>query len=106
MPVTITKENFEAEITNSKLPVVIDAFAPWCGPCQQMTPIFAEMEKELGSQYKFANINVDVSRDLSIQFGVTSIPTFIFIKNNQVAGKVTGYMSKDDLTAKIKESLG
>jgi thioredoxin 1 len=106
MSTLITKENFEQEVTQSKLPIVIDVFATWCGPCQQMEPIFAELEKEWGSKYKFAKINVDESRELSIQFGVTSVPTFLFIKNGQVAGKTIGYMNKEDLKAKIKETLG
>jgi thioredoxin 1 len=106
MPIAVTKENFEQEITKSPLPVVIDIFATWCGPCQQMAPHFAELEKEHGSKYKFAKINVDEAREISIQYGVTSIPTFIFIKNGSVQGKATGYMSKDDLLARIREALG
>lgn len=106
MPVSITKENFEKEIVQSKLPVVIDVYATWCGPCQYMTPILAELEKELGSSYKFAKINVDEARDLSIQYGVTSVPTFLFIKNNEVKGKVTGAMNKQELQKKIQETIG
>ena len=106
MPVSITKENFESEINKSQLPVIVDIFATWCGPCQQMAPLFAELEKEHGSKYKFAKINVDESRELSIQYGVTSIPTFLFIKNGTVQGKATGYMNKEDLLSKIHESLG
>jgi thioredoxin 1 len=106
MPVSITKENFEQEIVKSKLPVVVDVYATWCGPCQYMTPVIAELEKELGSKYKFVKINVDEARDLSIQYGVTSVPTFLFIKDNQIKGKVTGAMSKQDLLKKIQESLG
>ena len=106
MPLPITKENFEHEINKSTKPVVVDIYATWCGPCQQMAPIIDELEKEVGSHYKFVKINVDESRELSIQYGVTSIPTFLFIKNGSVQGKTTGYMSKDDLLSKIKEYLG
>ena len=106
MAVTITKENFGQEVAASKLPLVVDVFATWCGPCQQMAPLFAELEKELGHKYKFAKINVDESRELSIQFGVTSVPTFLFIKNSQIAGKTIGYTSKEDLKSKITEALG
>jgi thioredoxin 1 len=106
MPVLITKENFSQEVTDAKQPIVIDFFATWCGPCQQMEPIFAEVEQNLGDKYKFAKVNVDEARELSIQFGVTSVPTFLFIKNNEVAGKAMGYMSKEDLEAKIQEALG
>jgi thioredoxin 1 len=106
MPILITKDNFEQEITKSTKPIVLDVFATWCGPCQYMMPIFDELEKEYGSTYKFAKLNVDESREIAIQYGVTSIPTFIFIKNNEVKGKEMGYMSKEDLLKKIQKALG
>lgn len=106
MATIITKENVSEEINNSKLPVVIDVYATWCGPCQQMNPIFDQLEKELGDKCKFAKLNVDEARELSIQYGVTSVPTFVFIKNNEIKHKETGYMSKDDLRAKIEDFIG
>ena len=84
MPViAVTPENFEEEVLNSELPVVIDVYASWCGPCQQIAPLFEELEKELRDSYKFVKLNVDEARDLSIQYGITSVPTFIFIKNKE-----------------------
>ncbi len=106
MPVTITKENVEQEIGSANLPVVLDVYATWCGPCQQMAPIFDELEKEMGDKVKFAKLNVDEARELSIQYGVTSVPTFVFIKNNEIKHKETGYMNKDDLKKKIEEFIG
>ena len=106
MPVTITKENVEQEIGSATLPVVLDVYATWCGPCQQMAPIFDELEKEMGDKVKFAKLNVDEARELSIQYGVTSVPTFVFIKNNEIKHKETGYMNKDDLKTKIEEFIG
>jgi thioredoxin len=106
MAISLTKENFEREVKQSNLPVIIDVYATWCGPCQQMTPIFEELEQELGSNYKFVKLNVDESRELSIQYGVTSVPTFIFIKGDKIMGKETGYMPKDELVEKIKSLLG
>lgn len=105
MATALTKENFEKEVTQSTQPIVIDIFATWCGPCQQMAPIFEELETEFGSKYKFLKLNVDESRELSIHYGVTSVPTFIFIKNNKIMGKETGYMSKDELVEKIHSLL-
>jgi thioredoxin 1 len=106
MAIAITKENFTKEIEESTLPIVMDVYASWCGPCQQMAPHFEALEKELKDSYKFVKLNVDEARDVSIKYGVTSVPTFIFIQNNQVKGKVTGYMSKNDLKARIEEHLG
>lgn len=104
--VTITEANVKKEIEESPLPVVIDVYAEWCPPCQQMAPIFKELSKELGDSYKFAKMSIEESRDLSIKMGVSKIPTFIFIKNNEVRGKEQGAMSKEDLKSKIKEFLG
>jgi thioredoxin 1 len=106
MPTQITKENYDKEVMQSKLPVIIDVYAEWCGPCQQMMPIFQELEKEHGNKYKFVKLNVDEARDLAVQFGVTSIPTFIFIKNGELKGKETGYIAKEDLLLKIQQLLG
>lgn len=106
MAVMITNENVEQEINQSKLPVLLDVYATWCGPCQQMAPIFDELEKELGGKCKFAKLNVDEARELSIQYGVTSVPTFVFIKDSKIVHKETGYMSKTDLKSKIEEFVG
>ena len=106
MAVSITATNFEEEIKNSAKPVVVKVYAEWCGPCQQMVPTFAEIEQEFGETYKFAKLNVDEARDISIQYGVTSVPTFIFIQGGEVKGKESGYMSKEDLQEKIKKHLG
>ena len=68
--------------------------------------IFDELEKEFGDTYKFTTLNVDEARDISIKYGVTSVPTFVFIKDGKVVGKETGFMHKEDLQEKIKASLG
>ena len=101
MPISITKENIKEEIEQSALPVVIDVYATWCGPCQQVAPLFDELSKELGDVCKFAKLNVDEARELSIYYGVTSVPTFIFIKKNEIKHKETGYISKNNLKSKI-----
>ena len=106
MAINLTPENFAAEVKESTQPVVIDCYADWCGPCQQMTPIFEELEGELGGKYKFAKINIDNARELAQELAVTSVPTFIFLKNGKVVGKESGYMSKEILKEKIESLLG
>ncbi len=106
MAVVITKENIKTEINQSQKPVIIKVHAAWCGPCQQMNPIFDELEKEFSNAYVFAELNVDDARDISIQYGITSVPTFLFIKNGEVMGRETGFINKDDLINKMNEYLG
>jgi thioredoxin 1 len=97
MAISITPENFETVVVKATKPVIIDVFATWCGPCQQMAPVFEELSQEWGDKYVFAKLNVDEARDLSIAYGVTTVPTFIFIQNNVVKGKESGYMDKESL---------
>lgn len=105
MPIEITEENYESEVGGSDLPVVIDFYATWCGPCKITKPIFNELAIEYTGRVKFACLNIDQSRNLAIKFGITSIPTFIFIKNNTVLGKTIGGKSHDDLKAFIDSYL-
>lgn len=108
MAVSITPDNYEKEIKQEKnKPIILDIYATWCGPCQQMTPILEELEKELGNTYKFTKLNVDEGREISIkEYGVTSVPTFIFIKDGVVKGKETGYMNKEAFKEKIITAFG
>lgn len=103
--ISVTEQNFKKEVEESTLPVIIDIYTTWCGPCQQMAPIFDELDKEMGQNYKFVKINADEARELAIKLSASRIPTFIFMKNNEVKGKEEGYQSKDDLKAKIESLL-
>jgi len=105
MAVIINAKNFETEVMQSSLPVVIDVYAPWCGPCRMMMPLFDELSQELSAQYKLCKINIDEERDLAIKFNVSSIPTFLFFKNGALIAKETGGMNKDGLLKKIESHL-
>jgi len=105
MVIAVTKDNFEKEVLKSTKPVIIDIYAVWCGPCLQVKPIFENLSKEM-PEYVFASINVDEARDLAIQYGVTSIPTFIFIKDGELKGKEVGPLGKDGMKERIEEYLG
>lgn len=102
----LTKANLDEIVTNAQKPVVIDVYATWCGPCQQVKPVFEALSKELSDSYIFAELNVDEARELAVTYGITSVPTFIFIKNGEIKGKALGYMPKDILKKKITELLG
>lgn len=105
MVISLTNQNFKQEVEESAKPVVIEVYATWCGPCQHMMPLFEELEKELNTKYVFGKLNVDEAREIAIQYSITSVPTFLFIKNNKVKGKEIGFMSKEDLRHKIDELL-
>lgn len=98
----LTSQNFDAEVIKSSKPVIVDVYATWCGPCKMMGPVFEGLAKELSSKYVFGKLNIDEERDIAVKYNISSIPAFLFIKNGEVVGKETGYMSKETLESKIK----
>ncbi len=96
----------ENVIKESNKPIVVKAFATWCPHCAKMTPIFEQLENELGKKYLFTEFDVDKYPELTKQFNVTSLPTFIFIKNKAEVGKVIGEMSQSELKENIEKYLG
>ena len=101
-PVTIDEANFEAEVTQSDKPVLVDFWAEWCGPCKMISPVLDEIAKEKGDTIKVGKINVDQNQSLSFKFNVRAIPTLLFFKNGQVVDQVTGMTSKKDLLGRIE----
>lgn len=99
----LTKDNIQNILTTNKY-VIIDAYADWCGPCKTFARTFAEVQQELGDQYFFVKMNVDDQPELSETYGITYIPTIIFIKNGQVL-ESTGPMTKKQFIAKIKNNF-
>ena len=95
----ITKSNFEAEVMNSDKPVLIDFWAPWCGPCRMLSPIIAEIAEEYGDKVKVCKVNVDEEDELASSFSVMSIPTLIVIKEGKVVNSVTGVRPKDQIVS-------
>ncbi len=106
MAVIITSANFKTEVEESTVPVVIDVFATWCGPCKQMSPVVDALAAELAGRFKIVKLNIDEERDLAVQFNISSIPTFVFVKDGKMVSKESGSMSKDALKAKIESVLG
>ena len=93
--IDLTKENFQAEITKSDKPVLVDFWAVWCGPCQMMAPILHELEAEM-PDVQIGKVNVDEQMDLARQFRVVSIPTLIIFKNGQEVQRMVGVTSKEE----------
>ena len=100
MEITITKNNFEAEVLNSDKPVLIDFWATWCGPCRMIAPIIEEISKER-ADIKVGKINVDDEPELANKFGIASIPTVILVKDGKVAATSIGYREKNSLLSAL-----
>jgi len=101
----ITQETFSTEVIASSVPVVIDFYAEWCGPCKLMAPHFEELAQELNESYKLVKVNVDEEQQLAIQHRVASIPTLIVYKNGAVIAQQSGYMDKEQLKRFITEQV-
>ncbi len=95
--INITSQNFEEEVTKSSVPVLIDFWAPWCGPCKMMAPVVEEIAKEVGETAKVGKVNIDEEPNLASSFGVMSIPTFVVVRGGKVVGQTVGVQSKEDV---------
>lgn len=102
MAMEITMDNFEQEVLNSDVPVMIDFWATWCMPCKMLAPVIEELAEEANGAYKVGKIDVDRSPSLAAQFGVMSIPTVIVFKNGKAAEKSVGVVPKSQLEAMLK----
>ena len=102
MEVVITKENFESEVLKSEIPVLLDFWATWCGPCMMIAPTLAEIARENEGKLKVGKINVDEEMALAMQFGVTSIPLLVVMKDGQIVNKAVGAMPKAKIEALFK----
>ena len=96
----ISKNNFTEEVMNSSVPVLVDFWAPWCGPCRMVGPILEEIAAER-SDIKVCKINVDEEMELAAQFGVVSIPTLVVMKNGEIANKAVGAKPKAQILAML-----
>ena len=103
--IEITDANFEQEVLKSQVPVLIDFWAVWCGPCKMVAPIVEELANEYDGKLKVGKLDVDNNRETAMQYGIRSIPTLLVLKNGEVVEQVIGAVSKAALVDKIKNHL-
>ena len=105
MALEFTDANFQSEVLESKTLNVIDFWAEWCGPCRAIGPVIEELSKEYEGRVKIGKVNVDVNPNVSVNFGITSIPAILFFKNGQVVDKQIGAVPKSVLEKKIQSLM-
>ena len=103
--ITITADNFDAEVLKSDIPVLVDFWAPWCGPCKIVGPILSELAEQYDGKLKVAKLNVDENADLTTRFNVMSIPTMKFFKAGEVVGELVGAAPKNTIEAEIQKLI-
>ena len=103
--VAVTDANFDAEVRNSEIPVVVDFWAEWCGPCKQIGPALEELSSELAGKVKIAKVNVDENPDLPAQFGVRGIPALFMFKGGEVISNKVGAAPKASLQSWIESAI-
>lgn len=97
MEITLTKDNFEQEVLRSPVPVLVDFWAVWCGPCQMLAPTVARIAEEQAGKIKVGKVNVDEQPELANRFGISSIPTVILFKDGKPVASSVGYRPKEEL---------
>lgn len=105
MEYKFTADNFQSEVLDSSIPVMIDFYADWCGPCKMMGPAVAKLADQYDGRVKVGKVNVDENQELAMKYGVMSIPNFVFIKNGQVVDNAIGAMPPAALEQKMKNLL-
>ena len=101
----LSSSDFDEEVLKSDIPVLVDFFADWCGPCKMMAPIVEQLATQYTGKLKVGQVNVDDNPDLAGKYGVMSIPTFIIFKNGEIVGTSIGSVSKNTLIEKIQKAI-
>ncbi len=102
----LTDSNFEKEVVDSEVPVLVDFWAEWCMPCKMLAPTIEELADEYADKIKVGTVDTDSNREISMKFGISAIPTLILFKGGEVTKKFVGLQQKSDLKSAIDEALG
>ena len=101
----IENERILSEVLKNEKLVIVDFFAEWCGPCQMLSPILIEIEKEYSEKLEIYKVNVDESQECAMRYGVTAMPTLLFFKNGEEVERQVGYLEKDELEKIVQELM-
>ena len=101
----VTEKNFETEVLKSDIPVLVDFWAEWCGPCRMIAPVVKEIAQDLQGKLKVVKVNIDDAQQLAAQYGVMSIPTLFIFKNGKPVEQMVGAMSRDQFMQKINPQI-
>ncbi len=100
-PQEVTDSNFEAEVLKAERPVLVDFWAPWCGPCRMVAPVVEELADDYAGRVDFFKLNTDDNPDTAVKYGIRSIPTLLVFKGGEVAGQIVGFRPKSDLAERL-----
>ncbi|MFB6285914.1 MAG: thioredoxin [Candidatus Bipolaricaulia bacterium] len=101
----VNADNFQQEVLDADTPVLVDFYADWCGPCKALAPVIEELADEFGDQLKVAKLDVDQNNELSMQYGVQSIPTMVLFKDGDEADRIVGFLAKGQLKEQLEAHL-
>ena len=104
-PIALTDDNFSDEVLSAELPVLVDFWATWCGPCRMIAPIVEELSSEYDGKAKVCKLDVDTAQKTAAEFGIRSIPTLLIFKEGKVADQLIGAVPKQQITEKLDASL-